>query len=360
LLSLRDGGATLRVGGKEVVISHAVALIGGASWGPGRDWPGLRLDTPEASGVSVRLTDGTQLQGDLFAGKAEGLVLVDNQLGKVDFPLDELSVLTVHAEGGARVPAASGRGSGDSVMLVNGDRLDGFVESIAPAKSGEGTSLAVTIEHEKVKTTVPLERVASVSLHGGPVTKPAMTVWLAGGSRTGAAEFSIANGDARIVRSKGALAATVKAARIEGVLLDSSAAVALGQCVVRAGGNIEAGPEQVLWTRDLTLPEPGQVSWELPKGASRISGWAVLPEECRQWGDCTVTIAVAGAAQSREQKVVEFTLNGAAPVVPIDQPLPASAAAGGAWLSVTVGEGKNGPVQDRVVLRRVLVGLGKQ
>jgi hypothetical protein len=362
LVSLRERTAVMNVAGKEVTVTGAAALVAAASWRPERQWPGLpngEAAEDVSSKTMVVLTDGSRLRGDLLAGKGDSLVLAHKLLGKVEFPLDSLRLLTM----GGAVEGGGGTRSGksDSVRLLNGDRIEGFIESIGPAKKeGEGDKggLAVTVERDKTKTAVPLDRVASVSLQGGGVKKAAKTVWLAGGEKTGAAEVSVEKGEARLVRVKGSPAVSIKPAEIEGVVIEPGVLTPLAGCAVR--GSVETGPEQTLGTRDLTIPEPGRVSWELPKGgggARRISGWAVLPEECRTWGDCTVTVAVgvdAGAGSA--QKVVEFALSGAAPVVKIDQELPAATT--GAWLIVTVGEGKNGPVQDQVVLRRVLIGMG--
>lgn len=354
LEALTERTAVLTVAGKRVTVERPAAIVAAAAWGPERNWPGLpKAPTGETGNATttVVLTDGSKLRGDLLAGKGDSLMLTHKLLGKVEFPLDSLRLLTM---GGAEeIPTRTGKS--DSVRLLNGDRIEGFIESIGPAK--EGTGLVVTVERDKAKTAVPLDRVASVSLQGGGVKKPAKTVWLAGGEKTGAAEISVEKGETRLTRVKGSPAVTIKATEIEGMVLEPGVLTPLAACAVR--GSIETGPEQTLGTRDLTIPEPGKVSWELPKGggARRISGWAVLPEECRTWGDCTVTVTVGADAggQGSSQKVVEFALSGAAPVVKIDQELPAAAT--NAWLIVTVGEGKNGPVQDRVVLRRMLVGM---
>ncbi|MFT3686618.1 MAG: hypothetical protein QM783_17155 [Phycisphaerales bacterium] len=350
LVSVRDGTATVRTEGKETAVQKAVAVVAAEMWGPQRDWPGLGEDAPPAGNVTVQLTDGSRLRGDLLAGKGDGLVLVHRTLGKVEFPLDTLARLETRP---TEPSEAGGKRTGDTVRLINGDRFDGFIESIAAGKGeSQGNGLAVTIEHDKTKTAVPLERVAWAALGGGTKTAPTATVWLAGGEQAGVVEFSTDALEARVVRAKGSVPANVRVTELRGTLLAPSAVSPLAACTVRSGGMVERGAEQSLGTRDLTLPEPEQVAFELPKGARRVTGWAVLPEECRRLGDCTVRIAAAGADQSREKMLAEFTLNGASPIFAVNVELPTDAA----WLSVTVGEGKNGPVQDRVVLRRVLVG----
>lgn len=351
LVSVSGGTATVKHDGKDVAVPGAVAIVAAEMWGPKREWPGVIEDSPSLGSTTVQLTDGSRLKGALLAGKGDGLVLVHRTLGKVEFPLDSLERLETSAA--ERTEPDEVKKSGDTVRLINGDRFDGFIESVAAAKAGGGNGLAVTIEHDKTKTEVPLERIAWAALRGGTKKPAGAMVWLGGpgGERTGVAEFSSDAAEARIVRVKGALAANVQLTELRAALLNSSAATPLAACAVRTGGTVERGPEQALGTRDLTLPEPEQVAFELPKGSRRLTGWAVLPEECRRLGDCTVRIATASATQSREQVLAEFTLNGAAPVKDLNVDLPTDAA----WLSVTVGEGKNGPVQDRVVLRRILI-----
>ncbi|HYD00539.1 MAG TPA: hypothetical protein VEB22_04875 [Phycisphaerales bacterium] len=349
LVSLKGDVATLRVAGKDVAVERPVAVVSTTSWGPDRDWPGIPKDAPlEGPGMAVELTDGTRLRGDLLPGKGDGLVLVHRQLGKVEFPLDSLVALGVHGQW-----SDGQRRRGDQVQLANGDRLDGFIESIA---AKQGTGLAVTIERsgDKSKTTVPLERVSSLALGGGAATKPGTLVWLAGGERATAVEYSIDKREARLVRAKGALAARLDAARVEATLLAPASVTPLASCALKSGA-VDPGPEQPLGTRDLTIPEPGEARWVLPAGAARISGWAVLPEECRRWGDCTVIITVVAGPQVAPRQLASFTLSGGHAVVAIDADLPASKEP--ATLLVTVAEGRNGPVQDRVVLRRMLVGF---
>ena len=355
LVSLNGEGATLRTGDKEVKVERPVALVAASLWGPERAWPGLPKEET-LKGTTVELTDGSVLRGDLLAGKGDGLVLVHKRLGKVEFPLDSLAALTVQ---GAGPGDRSSRKKADAVQLANGDLLEGFVESIGHAKEGAG--LAVTIEREKAKTQVPLERVAWVTLNGGAAAKPGRVVWLGtGGERTAAAEFSIADKEARVVRAKGSPAALIEAGNVQAALLEPTVVMPLSSCAAlnKLG---EVGAELPLGVRDLTITESGDVpaatqQWQLPAGAVRISGWAVLPEECRRWGDCEVTVSVFGDQQSLLRPVRKFTLNGATPVVALDADLPTDGKEK-VWLSVKVGEGKNGPVQDRVVLRRVLVGL---
>lgn len=364
LVSLRSGEAVVQVAGKETRVQGVVAFVRAEAWGPDRAWPGLPAPASSSAeagqamsgGVGIELTDGTRLRGELISGKGDNLMLVSKTIGKVEFTLDTLRTLTI---GDSQATPDRVKGTNDTVRLLNGDTVEGFVESIGPVSAAGGDSkiasgLAVTVERDKTKTVVPLERVSSVILRGGTQRKPPQMVWLARAECTGAAEFSIENGEARLARAKGVLAAHLSADTVMGAVIEPGVLTPLSDFPSK--GAVEIGVEQALAARDLTIPEPGQSSWELPKGARRISGWAVLPEECRRWGDCTVTVTAREYGKAEGAKLAEITLNGGSPVAVIDFDLPVSAAS--QRLIVTIGEGRNGPVQDRVTLRRVLVVTG--
>ncbi len=385
LVSLAPDAAVLKRPEGEVTVNRPVAVVRSALWGPDRSWPGLQpvppqdstpgVSAPEGTGLWLELNDGSRLHGDLLPAKGDGLMLVHKRLGRVEFTLDSLASLSMTAAGSQPEgpPPTIARPTNDTLILANGDRLEGFVESIAlPKQPRTGNTLEVTIERagDKTKVVVPIDRIERVTLAGSSPRKPGPLVWFVGDGtgdeRTAAAEFTLekvggvgAGREARLVRTKGALPARIDVALLQATTLSGwpEAAVPLASCT-SDGGTLEPiqGSDQPLGTRDLTIAEPGEVRWRLPSGASRITGWAVLPEECRRWGDCTVTVTTIGKQATAPYPVAEFTLNSGSPVAVIDA---AFAKDGGdpRWLSVRVGEGKNGPTQDRVVLRHVLIGL---
>ncbi|MDP1662943.1 MAG: hypothetical protein Q8L55_13590 [Phycisphaerales bacterium] len=388
LVSLAQGAAVLKLQDGEVTVEQPVAIVRSSMWGPERSWPGLPPAPPqdgaavgagaEGSGVWLDLTDGSRLRGDLLAAKADGLMLVHKRIGRVEFSLDSLASLSTATDGrlAEGAPSLSARPAGDTLLLANGDRLDGFIESIAtPKQLRKGDGLEVTIERagDKARVVVPIDRIARVTLSSSAPRMPGPLVWLRSGDgsaadeRTAAAEFTLERGaagsavrEARLVRAKGALPARIDVALLQGATLAgwSEAAMPLASCA-SDGGTMDPiqGGDQPLGTRDLTIAEPGEVRWRLPAGATRITGWVVLPEECRRWGDCTVTVSTIGKQPAAPRPVTAFTLNSATPVAALDATL-ATDGSDQVWLSVRVGEGKNGPTQDTVVLRHVLVGLG--
>ncbi|MCX5689237.1 MAG: hypothetical protein NTV94_05515, partial [Planctomycetota bacterium] len=106
-----------------------------------------------------------------------------------------------------------------------------------------------------------------------------------------------------------------------------------------------------LGAADVELPGPMSVLCDVP-GASRVSGMVELPESCRVWGDCEVFIEVMSGGAGVTKPLWHQRLNGAQPRVAFNLMLPATS---DAVLVVRVEAGENGPVMDKVVLRRPLL-----
>ena len=95
------------------------------------------------------------------------------------------------------------------------------------------------------------------------------------------------------------------------------------------------------------------VEWVLPAGADRLAGWLVLPESCRDWGACRVTLLF------ETTELFAQTLSASDSVVAFNVALPASLGKlSPQRLKVIVESGERGPVQDQVLLRRVIIGVG--
>jgi len=100
---------------------------------------------------------------------------------------------------------------------------------------------------------------------------------------------------------------------------------------------------------DIELPGPMSVTWTLPAGVTRVAGVAELPVSARAWGDCSVVMFDGAGAQ-----VWTTRLSGDAPSAPFNIDLSGKDAL---TLTVRVEAGANGPIEDRVLLRRVLLLL---
>lgn len=345
------------------------------------------------SAAIIELTDGRVLRGALAlddaasaapantpqpADKPAGAVAwMHPILGRLTFPLD--AVRAIRLPGGAPAagePAAEDEpGSGpaapdpsdlkpgtparvaptrDTVVLSNGDRVTGFVEQVgAEVWIADGQSM----------TKVPVARVREVRLVN-PATRPTGTrVWLDGAAAVGVDYLGAdpqrgltlgiepAPGKSRqvFVRPEQVRAIVPEAGR-----LTPLAALPVARVGPQADRPFVEPPragraDSLLGAADVGLPGPMSVEWTLPDGAERLGGWIVLPPAYHEWGDCTVRLEALGGAGASE--IGRESVNAARALVPVNAPLPA----GARTLRITVEAGAYGPIQDRVVLRRMLV-----
>jgi hypothetical protein len=327
---------------------------------------------PQPPRQGLWLTDGQRLPGDLRPGSAEGDMVrwMHPTFGPIDVRLDAVARARLLRPGepsaNPTTPAPTDR---DTVTLVNGDRLSGFVESIGDA---------VTVDVDGVTRQTPRDRVAEIVLATPPIRSSGFVLWLTDGSivavgsmrtdRTGALELRPrlveAPGDgseaSRVMTHPSASELTiadVTAALFQaGTIIPLAAIEPVEQRAV--GGRdwtppIEAAATDaaVLWAPNLILPGPMIVEWELPPGVTRLSCTAELPADMWAWGDCELVVSV-GAGTPAE--VVRERLFADRPRVAMNVALPGS---GSRRLRLTLDPGRFGPIQDRVVIHRPILML---
>lgn len=347
----------------------------------------------------VELVDGQVFTGrpaaagaeDAGEGPAEDtqggeppLVWRHERFGTLTFPLERVShaVLEPRLLSGAPQAAAALESprTVDSVRLSNGDRVDGFVEEVGSEivieRSGGG------------RATIPLARAATVTLGSEPVRASGPTVWLADGSVVAVGKAASDGDEGRVTLAlpstgsrseadrgeKDAGGASFQLVDLRAVVVDAGvltplallpmlsqtpttdrpgaepARVIWGEEATSPGGLVGLPP--VLSAADVVLPGPMSVRWSLPAGASRVAGWAHLEEENWDWGDCTVVLKLVGE-RTPARELARGRVYAKEPSFRFSVDL--SGAAPGDALSVRIEPGPTGPVQDRVVLKRVLV-----
>lgn len=314
--------------------------------------------------TTVDLADGRRFSGHPTGKAGDDTVLEWRcpELGDnfvIPIPLELVRRVTL----GPSARGAAAAGARDQLLLVNGDTLDGFVETIGdPAR----------IEQDSTVVEVPLERIAEVRL-GGPAVPPSgLMVWMRGGTvarvsslstdRSGKLTLLLAPMDSAEGGTE-SLSAQVPIERLTAAGFDMGSVTPLASLSPsRQDGSpdrvfsdpirVGAANGAVLGAPDIELPGPMSVSWPLPEGAARLGGIAELPEDCRAWGDCSLVMTVGMADRPRE--VFRAGLNGANPRAEFNVALPASDGRG-AVLTITVEAGAFGPIQDRVVLERAVL-----
>ena len=154
--------------------------------------------------------------------------------------------------------------------------------------------------------------------------------------------------------------------RLAGVVPDPSRIIPLASLPIAsqkpADGRLGSAPAHAmpdagapLAAADSLLPGPMTVEWAIPAGASSIVGYAQMDDRSFAWGDCTVVVVIARAG-APERELAKSRLNAASPSLTISSDL--GAIKPGDVLRIRTEPGQRGPIQDRVVLRRMLLLTG--
>ena len=324
-------------------------------------------------------------------------------------------------DAGSRADPA-GPASEDTALLRNGDLLRGFVQGFAVSATG---SLVLNFESSKqpaaaqptaqpaagkpapasapVTLELPLDRVDAITFNNPAVPPSGARIWLTDDSIIAAPRLTkIASGVAAPSRltvtanpsTVGAPAPTfqIDTSRVAAVNLSTTTAASLASCVrafepapgatpvrpassrpsisvvgqlVTAQGATNTAAASATTVpfdaRDIDLPCHGTMTITLPTGTTTVSFAAMLPDDCRVWGDCQLQVELITPRGPRP--LTTITLNADRPTtdVQIDlEPDAATTAARGtssASLRFTLRDNPAGygPIQDRVTIRRGLL-----
>lgn len=298
------------------------------------------------------------------------LAWANPRLGALSVPLELVRRVVIRPESGSRQAQSQ---KYDLVVLSNGDRLSGFIESV-------GRQVVIspeTAEGSKPGTAaIDIGQVAVIEFaNAAAAARQTSMVWLSDGSVIAASKVAI---DAPSGRAS--LAAAIRADKpdsesetsslqlgeMAAIAFDSSRLVPLASLPATAtsGGSdrritppattaaVPGFDVSPLSCDDIDLPGPMTVSWELPKHARRVGGWLVLDDSHWAWGDCHVTVSLApgGSGSAAPIEVLSTRLNALNPAAML-----AVDVSPGQRLVVHVSPGENGPVDDHVTLRHVLV-----
>ncbi|MFA6045184.1 MAG: hypothetical protein WC718_09380 [Phycisphaerales bacterium] len=301
----------------------------------------------------LELVTGELLPGQISTQPATGekLAWESHVWGRLEVPLERAAFVLLQPQS----PYASRRptGSADAAVLANGDTVEGFVAAL-----GESLKL----ERDHAQSTLPVGRVVSVAFANPPVPALGEWCWLHDGSAVAIANLEVStNGEMRLAGVAKGNTAALRAGELRAIVFDSGRLVPLSRLPLSVG---DANPARV-WTQppvvgdwreapafaaDITLPGPMTVRFALPKGAVRVGGEAQLPANCRVWGDCELLVGRAGGTTTR------IRLNSETPEANFSVDV---SGLDGGEIEISIDPGPSGPVQDRVILRRAMVMLGK-
>lgn len=321
------------------------------------------------------LTDGQTLAGapvrdfSTLESLQEAMPWQSQTLDRIVMPLEQISAVLLRGRE-IEWPAVA---SNDVVVLKNNDIAQGFVDT--KFESGE-TDLSILVEGENGKVRRILQRrVASIFLSNPAHHEGGAWVWLADGSALRTTGVQFGPDMQAVVKSVFTtpmlLGKEVDDKNEETKALNFNSGIVLAYtphhealaALAKVPWNVQATDSGRRWTTppvigdsvlsplgaaDIELPGPMSVTWTLPALSTRIAGVLELPESSRVWGDCNVTISTGDGA-----KLFSTRLNGEKPTAAFNVVLPK----GKQSLTVRVDAGENGPIEDRVLIRRALILL---
>ena len=293
----------------------------------------------------VRFTDGQIVPGNLTA---DGDAPRWRNAWLHPLPLDLERIREVRLVEGAVVPVAT---EADEVVLVNGDRLRGLVDSI-------DTHLVLEREDEPEgdPLRIPLDRVASFALVNPEDPPRGTIVWLLGGHRLGC-EGVVVSGDNYVRLDApilGGESIEIPYEFLRGVVFDARRITPLAALPITVEPGL-AGPirswipepsiEPGNWALNaapIRLTGPLRAEWRLPVAGFRVAATLELPLDSDQ-GRLEAVIRDGG------REVRRITLDAENPVHRIVVPLETDR------LGLEIEMGADGPFHDVVTLREAIV-----
>lgn len=304
----------------------------------------------EAEGLLI-LADGQRFPGRRSGAPAEQDVLAWEHptLGSVAAPLDLVSEVRYMLFLPSGDPVFLEPAPRDRALLVNGDRLEGFIESLGDP---------VRIETPSGDVELPAARVAGARLANPRQEQRGLALWLEDGTVARVRSLETDGRGGASATLADAQSARLSLDQIIGVVFDGSRLRPLARIAPQEQSAAEGRPlldpmriaddfwaPAVLDAPSIELPGPMQVMWTLPEGATRLGGVGRLPRSSWVWGDCELVIEVD------EQEVLRERLHRGRPTIEFSVPVR------GRELTIRIEPGAYGPIQDRVILERALILL---
>ncbi len=303
---------------------------------------------------SLTLTDGQCFTG-IWVGpspQGDGLRWRHDRLNTLTVSLDRVSRIVWDA---ANIPSLNDMElppSSDTLRLINGDALIGFVTGL----NDKGVELLTDSSNEPV--TIPYSRIAWLAMANPLQDRGSYEhlLTLADGTRVYVSDLRIADeiikGSAEI---PGDASVTFEWPMSELAQIDfgsgSYRIIPLNRLLLRESSAGEVfGLRLPVRTDSQTvrMHAPASLTYELPEGAVRFAAEAELdvqdaPDDIDRWADFDLVLINGG------QEIGRWRINGKQPRVRVQAPLL------GSDLTIRLETGINGPILDRLRLTRAVV-----
>ena len=343
---------------------------GGQPANPAGPTPGGKLTPVDKSSPTDKSPPAGKPESDVVAEGDDSIRWQHPTLGTLSFKLEQVRRWSVDQQPWA--PAALPER--DALLLANGDKLEGFVAGLVGNTNNSRAELAVKLEPASGDPVLlPVQRLRSMLLSGAPTL-----------AAIGAARLILADGtDVQVGPMQPLVGGKLKThllastspesvVRIDAPLLvgfSPSARTLIDLAATLAAPVPPASPtnpegaakseglaKPAIMATQLLRTEPADLiagsidmpGWcvavmTVPTDAKRIGMQVVVPEACRIFAECTLTVTLAGKLLDTR------VLTAKDPVAELNIPV-----SGGGELRITLADGPaaSGPVHDRVVLRR--------
>jgi hypothetical protein len=270
-------------------------------------------------------------------------------LDRLGVSVDDVAAVTFRPS--APLPVA---GQNDTVVLRNGDRLEGFVVSL-----GDPVVIEMNVDGQSRAIELARDRVSGAALVTSREASDRRRVWFRDGTVLDVDELTVR--DDGFVRVRASLASAgsapkqVQLDKIRAVLFAPGAFVPLSDLVPSA---VEAtspryvvpppralGAAPALDLAPVEYRGPILVRYMLPPGTRYFAADVELPEAARLWGDCELIVRVD------DDEIFRTHLDGDAPLANFNVPTL------GSELTIELTRGANGPIDDRLILHRAMLLL---
>ncbi len=319
----------------------------------------MRPIPPAAPSASLQgvleLVDGQRVPGRPVTGATpddDSVLWTHSVFGPIQLSLETVRTMTLAPD----QPAPASSGTDDLVLLKNGDRLAGFVEALQPEVVVSGNTGTVSL---------PVDTVAAVRLLNEQSSPEGMMLWTDDRSviAVRSAEYDEDSERLGVLlrASTDSEQRYIERSRLVGLSFDAGRVIALSSLPIARqtpigrswGPPIEIGDRSgaPFGAADVRLNGPTEATWELPRGAVRLAGWAALRPEALLWGDCIVTIEALDP-RGRPIATSASRLNGESPLAPFNLAIEAGS---DITLRLRVDPGEHGPIQDWVTIHRAIV-----
>lgn len=370
-------------GARQSVPLREVIALAPPSWMPTPESvaPLLGDRIGDAQSQRLELTDGQRIIGQIAETTASenpgpgapanaSLVSIrSDRLGLITIPTDRVSRFALDASRRSMQTVFST--AADTLLLVNEDRVEGFVETLGPKVRIEPTGGRAGAK--PTITEIDLDQVELANLVNPLLAPSGCWVELSDGSVLAVDSNSLsAQLDTAKLAVRPALLGpeatpvSLDLSELGGIVPDASRLIPLSTLTLvsqrphasaprTAPAQVVADAPAPLGAADVLLPGPMTAEWTLPerlaKGGS-ITGFVQMDDRSFAWGDCEVVVSII-LPGAPARVLARGRLNVDSPTLAIAADL--GSAPAGSRLRVQVDPGERGPAQDRVVLRRVLL-----